>query len=135
MTAATEHDRTDVFEHFAGRCREIPWGTTGASLSVDCVMVRGRRAGEFRIAVKLGERWYNVGGVRADDPAIRELALGGQLIEYGPSPTQAMKQLAVEAAAEREDQQPEPAVVLAPRITRRRPTFMERASILFRGRP
>lgn len=87
-----------VFEHFAGRGNgEVPYNKAGCRLNVECVLVRSYRADPFRLAVKIGDQWYELANIRADNPAIKKMLENGEITEYGPSPHEQEKQKQKEA--------------------------------------
>lgn len=77
------------YEHFCGRgSDEVLHGAEGCRLTADVVLARFSRVDSYTLAIRLGDRWFELARVGLDDPALADLPL----IEHPPSPHEVEQQ-------------------------------------------
>jgi hypothetical protein len=92
--------RASIYDYYLGMAAltEVPWGTSGAKLAENIVLVRTYRPDPFRFAFRYADEWHEYALVRPDDPGVLELDAAGRITHHPEDPAVAAKRAAREEA-------------------------------------
>lgn len=82
----TAAPRASVCDYYAGKSRDIHYGTSGIRFADGSVAIQTYAASPFTVHHEFAGQWYDLGMVRADDPEMRKLE--GKIHRAGLSPHQ-----------------------------------------------
>lgn len=91
------HGYAEIFDQASGRTDGPIYNIACCPLESEIWLFRTHRADPFQLVMRFGDNWFEMGSVRADDPAVQSLFDAGHIVEYGPTPAQIETQRAREA--------------------------------------
>ncbi len=91
------HSGAALADYFNGDSESPVYNVEGSKVAAPVVVMRSQTSA-WRIVVRLGGKWFELGEIGRGDPAIESLSESGQLQAFGPPQHEIEKEREIEAA-------------------------------------